>query len=260
MFRAEYANIFKGDDAWNAIASGETVLFSWQPASTYVREPPFFMDLSVDEPGHRRVEGARCLVLLGDSVTTDHISPAGAIARDSAAGRYLLEQGVELRDFNSYGSRRGNHEVMMRGTFGNVRLRNRLAPDTEGAWTRHFPSGETMTIYDAAMRYASEGVGLIVIAGSEYGTGSSRDWAAKGPSLLGVKVVIAKSYERIHRSNLIGMGILPVEFMDGEDAGALGIRGDELFDVEIPSHFTCPRFKSWRSALQTVTASGERSR
>jgi aconitate hydratase len=179
----------------------------------------------------RNIAGARVLALLGDSVTTDHISPAGSIAADSPAARYLIEQGVKPVDFNSYGSRRGNHEVMMRGTFANIRLRNRLAPGTEGGWTRHQPSGEQMSIYDASQRYAAEGTPLIVIAGSEYGTGSSRDWAAKGTVLLGVKAVIARSFERIHRSNLIGMGVLPLQFRDGEDAASLGLDGTEVYEI-----------------------------
>jgi aconitate hydratase len=199
-----------------------------------VKHPPFFEGLTPGVPPVSGIEGARCLVYLGDSVTTDHISPAGGIRRDSPAGRYLVEHGVEPRDFNSYGSRRGNHEVMMRGTFANVRLRNRLVPDVEGGFTRHLPTGEQMSIYDAAMRYIDEGTPLVVLAGKEYGSGSSRDWAAKGTLLLGVKAVIAASYERIHRSNLIGMGVLPLQFQAGESAESLGLTGEEVFDIESP--------------------------
>ena len=197
----------------------EGELFAWDPESTYVRRPPYFDDMPREPQPVEDIHGARCLVLLGDSVTTDHVSPAGAIRPDSPAGKYLVEHGIERKDFNSYGSRRGNHEVMVRGTFANVRLRNLLVPGSEGTWTVHVPSGEEMTIFDASQRYLAEGTPLIVIAGKEYGTGSSRDWAAKGPKLLGVQAVIAESYERIHRSNLLMMGILPLQFRDGESAG-----------------------------------------
>jgi aconitate hydratase A / 2-methylisocitrate dehydratase len=232
MFRRTYADVFTGDDNWRSLDTPEGELFAWDPNSTYVRQPPYFEGMS-PEPGRvEDVAGARCLVLLGDSVTTDHISPAGAIKPDSPAGKYLLEHGVERRQFNSYGSRRGNHEVMVRGTFANVRLRNLLVPGSEGTWTVHLPSGEEMTIYDASVRYLAEGTPLVVIAGKEYGSGSSRDWAAKGPNLLGVRAVIAETYERIHRSNLLMMGVLPLQFMDGEGRESLGLTGREEFSIE----------------------------
>jgi aconitate hydratase len=232
MFRSTYADVFTGDEHWRSLPVPEGALSVWDPDSTYVRRPPYF-DGIAPEPGQvADLVGARCLVMLGDSVTTDHISPAGAIKPDSPAGRYLVEHGVERRDFNSYGSRRGNHEVMVRGTFANVRLRNLLVPGSEGTWTLHLPDGEETTIFEAAERYREEGVPLVVIAGKEYGSGSSRDWAAKGPSLLGVRAVLAESYERIHRSNLIGMGILPLQFPDGGSAASLGLTGHEEFAVE----------------------------
>ncbi|MEX0988770.1 MAG: aconitate hydratase AcnA [Actinomycetota bacterium] len=231
QFRAQYARIFDGDERWNALDSPTGAMYAWDPDSTYVQEPPFFAGLDQADAEPTDVIGARVLVKVGDSVTTDHISPAGAIKPDSPAGRYLLERGVGQPDFNSYGSRRGNHEVMLRGTFANVRLRNELAPDTEGPWTTHLPGGEVTTIYDAATRYRDEGVPLVVLAGKEYGSGSSRDWAAKGPSLLGVRVVIAESYERIHRSNLVGMGILPLQYEAGSSASSLGLDGTETYGV-----------------------------
>lgn len=232
MFRDSYANVFAGDSQWNALDAPENDLFDWDGSSTYVRRPPYFVEMGPDPDPVSDIRGARVLAMLGDSVTTDHISPAGAIKADSPAGAYLVENGVEPRDFNSYGSRRGNHEVMMRGTFANVRLRNQLAPGTEGGWTQHLPGDEQMTIYDAAMKYRREGTPLIVIAGKEYGSGSSRDWAAKGPSLLGVRAAIAESYERIHRSNLIGMGVLPLEFKPGENRESLGLTGREVYDIK----------------------------
>ncbi|HXF97998.1 MAG TPA: aconitate hydratase [Gaiellaceae bacterium] len=231
MFRETYADVFTGDERWRSLPVPEGELFAWDPASTYVRRPPYFEGMP-REPGRvEDVVGARCLVVLGDSVTTDHISPAGAIRPDSPAGRYLLERGVERRDFNSYGSRRGNHEVMVRGTFANVRLRNLLVPGSEGTWTQHLPSGEEMTIFEAAERYRAEGVPLLVLAGKEYGSGSSRDWAAKGPRLLGVRAVLAESYERIHRSNLLMMGVLPLQFLPGESRESLGLSGREEFSI-----------------------------
>jgi aconitate hydratase len=230
-YRDQYASVFDGDDDWRTLPVPAGNRYAWVEDSTYVRQPPFFTDMSREPQPVRNVFGARALALLGDSVTTDHISPAGAIAMDSPAGSYLVDHGVAPADFNSYGSRRGNHEVMMRGTFANVRLRNRLVPGVEGGYTRHLPSGEQMSIFDAAMRYEEEGVPLIVLAGGEYGTGSSRDWAAKGPRLLGIRVVIAESYERIHRSNLIGMGLLPLQFAAGQTAESLGLTGAETFDV-----------------------------
>ncbi|CAN5867498.1 aconitate hydratase AcnA [soil metagenome] len=232
MFRRTYEEIFAGDERWASleIASGDR--FAWDnQTSTYVHHPPFFTDMAVEPEVLRDVVGARVLAVLGDSVTTDHISPAGAIRADSPAGRWLQDRGIAPGEFNSYGSRRGNHEVMIRGTFANVRLRNRLAPGTEGGVTLHLPGGEETTIYDAAMAYQSEGVPLVVLAGKEYGSGSSRDWAAKGTRLLGVRAVLAESFERIHRSNLIGMGVLPLQFSDGEDAESLGLSGHEVFDI-----------------------------
>ncbi|HET9508067.1 MAG TPA: aconitate hydratase AcnA [Gaiellaceae bacterium] len=232
LFRSAYADVFSGTEAWRELPVPAGDLFAWDDDSTYVRRPPYFDGMSPTPGTVEDVHGARCLVVLGDSVTTDHISPAGAIKPDSPAGRYLVERGVERRDFNSYGSRRGNHEVMVRGTFANVRLRNLLVPESEGTWTVHLPSGEETTIYEASERYLAEGTPLVVIAGKEYGSGSSRDWAAKGPNLLGVRAVVAESYERIHRSNLLMMGILPLQFRDGETPGSLGLTGRETFAVE----------------------------
>lgn len=232
MFKSNYDGVFEGDANWNSIDSPEGEIYAWDADSTYVRNPPYFKGMTLDTEPVSDIIGARVLALLGDSVTTDHISPAGNIAVDSPAADYLRSKGVEPVDFNSYGSRRGNHEVMMRGTFANIRLRNQLAPGTEGGWTRHQPSDEQMSIYEAALQYQADGIPLVVLAGTEYGTGSSRDWAAKGTMLLGVKAVIARSYERIHRSNLIGMGVLPLQFMDGEGADALGLTGKEVFDIE----------------------------
>jgi aconitate hydratase len=231
MFRKSYGAVFDGDERWNSleVPSGES--FAWDPSSTYVRRPPFFEALPAEPEPITDIDGARVLAVLGDSVTTDHISPAGSIKRDSPAGRYLIEHGVAPKDFNSYGSRRGNHEVMMRGTFANIRLRNQLAPGTEGGVTLHLPEGEEMPIYDAAMRYLKEDTPLVVLAGKEYGSGSSRDWAAKGTRLLGVRAVIAESFERIHRSNLVGMGVLPLQFSQGESVESLGLSGHETFTV-----------------------------
>jgi len=231
MYTTAYGDVFTGDDRWRALDTPEGELFAWEPDSTYVRLPTYFAGMSREPGTVEDIHGARMLVKLGDSVTTDHISPAGAIRPDSPAGKYLLDHGVERRDFNSYGARRGNHEVMVRGTFANVRLRNQLVPGSEGTWTAHLPDGEEMTIYDAAERYRAEGVPTIVIAGKEYGSGSSRDWAAKGPNLLGVRAAIAESYERIHRSNLLMMGILPLQFMPGENPETLGLTGREEFTI-----------------------------
>ncbi len=231
MFRREYGEVFEGDETWRELPVPEGERYAWDAESTYVKRPPYFEGMPAEAPeGFSEIMGARALALLGDSVTTDHISPAGAIKKDSPAGRYLIDHGVEPREFNSYGSRRGNHEVMMRGTFANVRLRNRLAPGTEGGFTKW--NGEETTIFDAAMAAAEEGVPLCVLAGKEYGSGSSRDWAAKGPRLLGVRFVLAESYERIHRSNLVGMGVLPLQFPDGESVESLGLTGEESFDLE----------------------------
>jgi aconitate hydratase len=235
MFQRTYADVFTGDEQWRSLDVPEGALFDWDPGSTYVRRPPYFDGMLREPQRVEPVRGARCLVKLGDSVTTDHISPAGAIRPDSPAGTYLVEHGVERRDFNSYGSRRGNHEVMVRGTFANVRLRNQLVPGSEGTWTVHVPSGEEMTIYAASQRYLAEGTPLVVLAGKEYGSGSSRDWAAKGPNLLGVRAAIAESFERIHRTNLLMMGVLPLQFPEGENAESLGLTGREIFDVEAPS-------------------------
>jgi len=231
MFNSSYGKVFEGDANWQNIDSSTGEIYAWEADSTYVKNPPYFDGMSKDATAVSDIKGARVLALLGDSVTTDHISPAGAIAKDSPAAQYLEANGVKPSDFNSYGSRRGNHEVMMRGTFANIRLRNRLAPGTEGDWTCFQPSGEQMSIFDASVKYRAEGTPLIVIAGSEYGTGSSRDWAAKGTLLLGVKAVIVKSFERIHRSNLIGMGVLPLQFLDGQDAESLELTGTETFDI-----------------------------
>jgi aconitate hydratase len=231
MFTRTYGDVFTGDEAWRQLPEPEGNLFAWEPESTYVRRPPYFDGMAGEPEPVADVQGARCLVMVGDSVTTDHISPAGSIKPDSPAGAYLIGHGIERKDFNSYGSRRGNHEVMVRGTFANVRLKNLLVAGAEGTWTVHLPDGEEMTIFDAATRYEEEGVPTIVLAGKEYGSGSSRDWAAKGPNLLGVRAVIAESYERIHRSNLLMMGILPLQFMDGENPESLGLTGREQFDV-----------------------------
>ncbi|MEO0562414.1 MAG: aconitate hydratase AcnA, partial [Chloroflexota bacterium] len=231
MYKEQYGNVYTGNETWNAIPSEDSDVFNWQADSTYIQEPPFWKGLDKSIPAVQSVKEARVLALLGDSVTTDHISPAGAIAKASPAGRYLIENGVERKDFNTYGSRRGNHEVMMRGTFANIRLRNQLIPGSEGGVTLHVPSGEEMSIYDASMRYQDAGTDLVVLAGADYGMGSSRDWAAKGTQLLGVKAVIAKSYERIHRSNLVMMGVLPLEFADGEGWEELGLTGHESFDI-----------------------------
>jgi aconitate hydratase len=230
MFTKSYEDVFTGDDRWRELDIPEGDRYEWSD-STYVRRPPYFEDMEAEPEPPEPIEGARVLAVLGDSVTTDHISPAGAIKKDSPAGEWLIDQGVEVRDFNSYGSRRGNHEVMIRGTLANIRLRNQLV-DREGGYTRHFPDGDETTIYEAAMKYADEDVPLMVLAGKEYGSGSSRDWAAKGTALLGVRAVLAESFERIHRSNLIGMGVLPVQFADGENAGSLSLEGDEVFSFE----------------------------
>ncbi len=231
MFRSAYDTVFSGDSRWQGLDALSSQQYNWDRDSTYIRKPSYFDGMTQKPEKIEAITGARVLALLGESVTTDHISPAGAIAEDSPAGEYLKQNGIQKEDFNSYGSRRGNHEVKMRGTFANIRLRNLLAPGTEGGWTRHQPSGEQISIYDAAMRYREEGTPLVVLAGKEYGTGSSRDWAAKGTRLLGVKAVIAASYERIHRSNLVGMGVLPLQFMSGESAEVLGLDGGELFDI-----------------------------
>jgi aconitate hydratase len=232
MFARTYGNVFDGNPTWNAIRVPEGDLFAFSDGSTYIQDPPFFQGLTLDVPPARNVEGARLLAILGDSVTTDHISPAGDIAEDSPAGRFLKASGVEKKDFNSYGSRRGNDRVMVRGTFANIRLKNLMVPGTEGGITIHVPSGDKMAIYDAAERYRAEGVPLVVVAGKEYGSGSSRDWAAKGTLLLGVRAVIAESFERIHRSNLVGMGVLPLQFKAGQNAETFGLAGRETLTIE----------------------------
>ena len=231
QFRSEYANVFDGNPRWNAIPVGEGTLFPWNEASTYIHEPPFFQGLTLEPKPLTDIRGARVLVMLGDSVTTDHISPAGDIAENSPAGGFLKSRGVAKRDFNSYGSRRGNDLVMVRGTFANIRLKNLLVPGSEGNVTVHFPSGEQTSIFDASERYRAAGTPLLVLAGKEYGAGSSRDWAAKGTLLLGVRAVLAESYERIHRSNLVGMGVLPLQYESGQTAESLGLSGRETFDI-----------------------------
>ncbi|MGC8490038.1 MAG: aconitate hydratase, partial [Clostridia bacterium] len=250
MFRHEYGQVFTANEEWNQISSPKADLYQWDPDSTYIRRPPFFDGW---EPGSHDLEsvtGARVLASLGDSVTTDHISPAGNIARTSPAARYLTERGVEPRDFNTYGARRGNHEVMMRGTFANIRIHNSLTPEVEGGVTRVLPGADVMSIYDAAMAYDAAGTELVVLAGKEYGTGSSRDWAAKGPMLLGVRAVIAESFERIHRSNLVGMGVLPLQFEPGETRDTLGLTGEERFSIAIPNDI---------APLDTVTVKAVRA-
>jgi aconitate hydratase len=232
VFHQVYGHVYEGGQRWKDLAAPGGDLFAWDPHSTYVKHPPYFEGMSRQPGSVTDLHGARVLAVLGDSITTDHISPAGSIKVQSPAGKYLLEHGVKQKDFNSYGARRGNHEVMVRGTFANIRLRNLLAPGTEGGVTRHLQGGGPMSIYDAAMAYQKEGIPLLILAGKEYGSGSSRDWAAKGPRLLGVAAVIAESYERIHRSNLVGMGVLPLQFKAGENVASLGLTGEEVFDVD----------------------------
>jgi aconitate hydratase len=231
MFKEKYSDVFSGNDSWNSIQGSDGDLYQWDQQSTYIQEPPFFVDLTRDVAPIREIRFARVLAVLGDSITTDHISPAGAIPAESPAGKYLLDHGVALRDFNSYGSRRGNDRIMTRGTFANIRLKNQLVPGVEGGYTVHFPDGQMMSIFEAAMQYRAEGTPLIILAGSEYGTGSSRDWAAKGTYLLGVKAVMASSFERIHRSNLVGMGVLPLQFLEGESAESFNLTGREIFHI-----------------------------
>jgi aconitate hydratase len=249
MFADSYGDVFAGDERWQGLQIPEGSIFEWDDVSTYVRKPPYFEGMARQPAPITDITEARVLAMLGDSVTTDHISPAGNIKKDSPAGAYLQEHGVQPRDFNSYGSRRGNHEVMIRGTFANIRLRNELAPGTEGGVTRHLPDGEAMTIYDASTRYIADGVPLVILAGKEYGSGSSRDWAAKGTALLGVRVVIAESFERIHRSNLIGMGVLPLQFADGQNRESLGLTGEETFTIAgLAGVETLPREVNVRAA------------
>jgi aconitate hydratase len=241
MFEDRYASVFEGSEQWKDIEVSGGEIYEWDEKSTYIHHPPYFQSLNLDVASVGDIKSARVLGLFGDSITTDHISPAGNIAADSPAGKYLQSLGIQPRDFNSYGSRRGNDRVMARGTFANIRIKNLLVSPKEGNLTRHFPEGTEMSIFDAAMRYLEDGVPVIVIAGKEYGTGSSRDWAAKGPLLQGVKAVIAESFERIHRSNLVGMGILPLKFMDGQNADSLGLKGDEKYDIEGLSDTMAPK-------------------
>jgi aconitate hydratase len=239
MFQKSYGVVFEGDERWRKldVPLGDT--YAFDPSSTYIKHPPYFEGMPRSAPATSDLAGARVLAMLGDSVTTDHISPAGSIKKDGPAGQYLIAHGVDPKDFNSYGARRGNHEVMVRGTFANVRLKNLLAPGTEGGVTRHLPDGAVMSIFDASEKYAAEKVPLLILAGKEYGSGSSRDWAAKGPRLLGVRFVIAESYERIHRSNLVGMGIVPLQFRAGESVASLGLTGEEVFEtVGLPALLT----------------------
>jgi len=231
QYKRQYAAVYEGDEHWRGMAVPKGDLYQWDAKSTYIKMPPYFENMSKTAAPLADIHGARVLAVLGDSITTDHISPAGSIGGDTPAGKYLMANGVKVHEFNSYGARRGNHEVMARGTFANIRLKNQLAPGTEGGWTAFQPGGEQMSIYDASVKYREAGVPLIVIAGKEYGSGSSRDWAAKGPKLLGVRAVIAESYERIHRSNLVGMGILPLEFKAGETRETLGLTGNETFEI-----------------------------
>ncbi len=251
QFKKAYGEVFDGDARWHGLAVPKGQTYRWDAASTYVRKPPFFEAIPKAPGALQDIRGARSLAVLGDSVTTDHISPAGSIAKASPAAKYLTDHKVDPKDFNSYGARRGNHEVMMRGTFGNIRLRNQLVPGSEGNVTLHLDSGQQMSIYDASMKYQAEKTPLVVLAGAEYGTGSSRDWAAKGTMLLGVKAVVAKSFERIHRANLAGMGVLPLQFDAGEDVKTLGLTGRETFDVTGIAEGLKPRKKA------TVTATSE---
>jgi len=257
MFQKEYAEVFEGDATWRSLPVPQGDLYEWDPASTYVKNPPYFVDMPVEPTAVAPIVKARVLAFVGDSITTDHISPAGSIKKDGPAGRYLIERGVDPADFNSYGARRGNDEVMVRGTFANIRLRNKLAPGTEGGWTRHLPDGEQTSIFDASRRYLADGVPLIILAGKEYGSGSSRDWAAKGPKLLGIRAVIAESYERIHRSNLVGMGILPLQFKPGETAASLGLTGEDLYEIEGLPEAVASRFSAGPELTVAVDRAGE---
>ena len=267
MFSKDYASVFDGDHRWKSLDTPTGKTFEWDPQSTYVRKPPYFDAMPAQPTPVTDISAARVLAILGDSVTTDHISPAGNIKADSPAGKYLQENGVDRKDFNSYGSRRGNHEVMIRGTFANIRLKNLLLDGVEGGFTRNFlKNGEQATIYDASIDYQKAGVALVILAGKEYGSGSSRDWAAKGTALLGVRAVIAESFERIHRSNLIGMGVLPLQFKNGENAQSLGLRGDEVFEIHVitemnsgttPKEVTVKAGEKTFSALVRIDTPGE---
>ena len=258
MFRRSYGEVYHGDERWRSLPVPKGETYAWENDSTYIRQAPYFDGMTVKPGAIEDIKNARVLAVLGDSVTTDHISPAGSIKKDSPAGKYLIEHGVKPADFNSYGSRRGNHEVMVRGTFANVRLRNKMVPNFEGGFTRHLPDGAEMTIFDASEKYIAEGVPLVILAGKEYGSGSSRDWAAKGPRLLGVRAVIAESYERIHRSNLVGMGILPLQFTDSENAQSLGLTGEEIFEIagirDVVEHFAAGQ----RISVQAPTKEQEK--
>jgi aconitate hydratase len=255
LFTKVYENVFQGDERWQAIKAPEGEVYAWDAASTYIQNPPYFTDLTAQPPGFSDISAARVLAVLADSITTDHISPAGSIKKSSPGGQYLNAHGVADEDFNSYGSRRGNHEVMMRGTFANIRLRNRLAPGTEGGVTVHQPSGEQLSIFDAAERYRAERVGWVILAGKEYGSGSSRDWAAKGPALLGVRAVIAESFERIHRSNLVGMGVIPLQFKAGDSVDGLGLKGEEVFTIDGLAAAISSGFASGREVKVTAARS-----
>lgn len=241
MFKEKYASVFEGSDMWKNIQVSPSDIYRWDEKSTYIQHPPFFQALTQEVAHIRDIKGGRVLAILGDTITTDHISPAGNIPADSPAGKYLIEHGVQVRDFNQYGTRRGNDRVLTCGTFANIRLKNQMVAPKEGGWTQHQPDGEKMTIYDAAMKYQSEGVPAVILAGKEYGTGSSRDWAAKGTLLLGIKAVIADSFERIHRSNLVGMGVLPLAFVDGQSAASLGLDGTETYDIQGLSDRMAPK-------------------
>jgi aconitate hydratase len=255
-FRREYATVGLGDANWQGLKFPTGEVYQWEPDSTYIRKAPYFDGITKTPAPVTEILGARVLAVLGDSVTTDHISPAGSIKANGPAGKYLAEHGVKPSEFNSYGSRRGNHEVMVRGTFANVRLRNKLAPGTEGGVTRLLPEGEPLSIFDASVRYAERGVPLIILAGKEYGSGSSRDWAAKGPKLLGVRAVIAESFERIHRSNLVGMGILPLQFADGQNAESLGLTGEEVYDFPGLTALLTAKFANGSTLRVRATAAG----
>jgi len=256
MFRHSYGEVYHGDDRWRSLPVPKGDTYAWEEDSTYIRQAPYFDGMTVKPGAVEEIRNARVLAVLGDSVTTDHISPAGSIKKDSPAGKCLIEHGVKPADFNSYGSRRGNHEVMVRGTFANVRLRNKMVPNLEGGFTRHLPDGAEMTIFEASEKYLAEQVPLVIIAGKEYGSGSSRDWAAKGPRLLGVRAVIAESYERIHRSNLVGMGVLPLQFAEGESAQSLGLTGEEVFEIN-GIREAVENFKPGRQVKVRATADGK---
>jgi aconitate hydratase len=258
MFTKSYSEVYQGDEQWRGLPVPKGETYAWEEDSTYIRRAPYFDDMSLQPAPVDDIRGARVLAVLGDSVTTDHISPAGSIKKDSPAGKYLVEHGVKPGDFNSYGSRRGNHEVMVRGTFANVRLRNKMVPNLEGGFTRHLPDGAEMSIFEASEKYIAEGVPLVILAGKEYGSGSSRDWAAKGPRLLGVRAVIAESYERIHRSNLVGMGILPLQFLAGETAQSLQLTGEEFFEVSAISDLV-RKVAAGKQVKVRATSSGKTS-